>query len=139
MLRHSGEWMLQHFSYVRQWHVVSQCDNWCETMAALVCGQVLFDAAQVGNLFQETVHLLIARNEQQSFFIHAVGLSLYLSSICLGMLKSGVLHRLFVFSRGFTIHRLSLPSSEMCSWRRLYPISQWKNVENFDETFRVLR
>ena len=42
-------------------------------MAALVCGQVLFDAAQVGNLFQETVHLLIVRNEQQSFFIHAVG------------------------------------------------------------------
>ena len=36
------------------------------------------------------------------------------------MLKSGMLQILFVFSRGFTIHRLPLLSSETCSGRKLY-------------------
>ena len=36
------------------------------------------------------------------------------------MLKSGILQILFVFSRGFTIHRLPLLSSETCSGRKLY-------------------
>ena len=42
-------------------------------MAGCVRGQFLFDTAQVSNLFQVTVHLLIAGNGQQSSFIHAVG------------------------------------------------------------------
>ena len=47
-------------------------------------GQVLFDTAQVGNLFQVAVHLLITGNGQQSSFIHAVGVILILFKYLFG-------------------------------------------------------
>ena len=53
-------------------------------MPGCVRGQVLFDSAQVGNLFQVAVHLLIAGNGQQSSFIHAVGVILILFKYLFG-------------------------------------------------------
>ena len=53
-------------------------------MPGCVRGQVLFDTAQVGNLFQVAVHLLIAGNGQQSSFIHAVGVILILFKYLFG-------------------------------------------------------
>lgn len=53
-------------------------------MAGGVRGQVLFDTAQVGNLFQVAVHFLIAGNGQQSSFIHAVGVILILFKYLFG-------------------------------------------------------
>ena len=47
-------------------------------------GQVLFDTTQIGNLFQVTVHLLIAGNGQQSSFIHAVRIILILFKYLIG-------------------------------------------------------
>ena len=40
-------------------------------MSCSVCGQVLLYLAQVGNLFQVAVHLLIAGNRQQYSFLFA--------------------------------------------------------------------
>ena len=53
-------------------------------MAGCVRGQFLFDTAQVSNLFQVTVHLLIAGNGQQISFIDSVGVILILFKYLFG-------------------------------------------------------
>lgn len=85
-----------------------------------VRGQIFSNSAQVGNFFQITIHLLITRNRQHNTFVKAIRIVLIFFKYLFRNVQKWNITKIVCFSRAFTIHKLPLLSSEICSGRKLY-------------------
>lgn len=66
MLCHTCGGMAEHDGNILKRHIVGKRDRSPESVTGSVCGQILFDAAEVRNLLQVAVCLLIADNRKAS-------------------------------------------------------------------------
>ena len=70
-IKHIDIGVTEHFGYILNADSIGQTDRCSIRVTGSVCGQVLLYLAQVGNLFQVAVHLLIAGDRQQYSFLFA--------------------------------------------------------------------